>query len=993
MILEKSMKSDVAMNQRIPWDIYESVLLLDTYFSIQRGIKTRKEAEAELSSKLRQKAINAGMKIDDIYRNQNGMDIQLSKMEYIVTNGYTGWPGGAAVFYEAFEIYQKDRPRYEKLLREAKAMVEPSVEELFYQWLSARVSPAQLSEFYMAFTDIESFCISRKILHKPLFQTTNLDVLREVLRTVESNKVFRFSHNKRFLRKISSAIRFYLSFIKENADQFLKSEQAKTAFAEQKDNDISKKEEKQIEQASDTVIVDLSQIRNYDFTTPVAVSYFDDTYFENTWKSIYVRSCKLLADDYPHVFAALCGKSMMGNGCVEIGDESDAATMSAPEPISDTYYVETNQSTTDFMKHLRMLLERCNVDYENLKIEYKRAPLRQNDDTSADHRTASAGCETDEQKSNRIQFIDWMQKQGLKTTTILSYLSAVKQCGEFAHQHGLLKEDLLFIRDAAKIEQLIQQLLKNHDFLEWNNAQHNRFRAALTKYAEFRKCNAPIKESSVYSEIQSQVVLKQFAEPDSFEIPSKTAQQYTAILREEFEDGFRLNHMIDLNRFKLFYSERYGSAPEESDERIVKILQSVGFTLDGRIYAALNSNQQKLIEEIHAEIQRAFREGATCVYLEAIMQRYENRLADELQIYHVDALKELLLSTSNGAYESRYSYLYRYTKSPNTKQDVVQCLKASAMPMTYSELHNKLWYIPLDKIKNILITTPSIVNVDSETYFYAPNLALSEDELQKITGFIQRELEQKAFMTDSELKTWIDANCPSVRINNSNFTVWGFRNALSYLLKDKFSFQGRIISKAGQKFNMADVFAQFAREHENLTLAELKAFAEEVNGGAIYWESVLNEMVRVTEERLVRNDQITFDVDAVDAVLDEICTTPYVPIKSISLYLHFPPMPVQWNKYLLESYVYRYSQLFCLMHVGFNAGDCCGVIVRKSSPFKDYNAVVLDFLTHSDEWHDKKSALELLVEHGYQKRRTFTGIEQIIQEAKRRKAQMKEQEN
>jgi hypothetical protein len=92
------MKSDVAMNQRIPWDIYESVLLLDTYFSIQRGIKTRKEAEAELSSKLRQKAINAGMKIDDIYRNQNGIHMQLGKIEYVVTNGHAGWwLGGATI--------------------------------------------------------------------------------------------------------------------------------------------------------------------------------------------------------------------------------------------------------------------------------------------------------------------------------------------------------------------------------------------------------------------------------------------------------------------------------------------------------------------------------------------------------------------------------------------------------------------------------------------------------------------------------------------------------------------------------------------------------------------------------------------------------------------------------------------------------------------------------------------------------------------------------
>jgi hypothetical protein len=49
----------------------------------------------------------------------------------------------------------------------------------------------------------------------------------------------------------------------------------------------------------------------------------------------------------------------------------------------------------------------------------------------------------------------------------------------------------------------------------------------------------------------------------------------------------------------------------------------------------------------------------------------------------------------------------------------------------------------------------------------------------------------------------------------------------------------------------------------------------------------------------------------------------------------------------------------------------------------------LDFLVHSDEWEDKNSVLQLLVEHGYQKRKIYKGIEQIMHEANLRKKAIK----
>ena len=48
------------MMKRIPWNIYEATLMLDTYFRIESGEIASKSAIAELSSALRLMAVNNG---------------------------------------------------------------------------------------------------------------------------------------------------------------------------------------------------------------------------------------------------------------------------------------------------------------------------------------------------------------------------------------------------------------------------------------------------------------------------------------------------------------------------------------------------------------------------------------------------------------------------------------------------------------------------------------------------------------------------------------------------------------------------------------------------------------------------------------------------------------------------------------------------------------------------------------------------------------------
>ena len=58
---------------RIPWDKYEAALLLDYCIKVENSEISRVEAVSTVSQMLRSRAIRKGYEIDDVFRNENGI--------------------------------------------------------------------------------------------------------------------------------------------------------------------------------------------------------------------------------------------------------------------------------------------------------------------------------------------------------------------------------------------------------------------------------------------------------------------------------------------------------------------------------------------------------------------------------------------------------------------------------------------------------------------------------------------------------------------------------------------------------------------------------------------------------------------------------------------------------------------------------------------------------------------------------------------------------
>ena len=89
---------------RIEWDEFEIALLIEACEEVLRKGKPKSEVVKTVSSNLRKRAISKNIAIDDVFRNENGIALQMQKMAYLLTHGEKGMPGASKLYAEVAEL-------------------------------------------------------------------------------------------------------------------------------------------------------------------------------------------------------------------------------------------------------------------------------------------------------------------------------------------------------------------------------------------------------------------------------------------------------------------------------------------------------------------------------------------------------------------------------------------------------------------------------------------------------------------------------------------------------------------------------------------------------------------------------------------------------------------------------------------------------------------------------------------------------------------------
>lgn len=360
------------MPQRIPWDEDESLILLDALLQVLSGGLSREDAVASVSKDLRMRAIHRGIAIDDIFRNQNGIHFQMSIMEYIYTDGKRGLKKDSMprLFRDTVFLYKNDRPTYQKRLAEAKASIESTktVQKRFFEWLAEEVPSEQTAELYANLqtvcADIEQFCIQEGTLERPLFETTDTDLVGRVLSAVESNETVQ-SIDEHRTSKLYSVLYLYHKFLIENGGRVC----TQVISMDSRSNFVHNPPET----VAGPFQVDFNCIGDMAYTYPLTLEYAGKKTEYHTWNKLYVALVSQLRANYEFDTDLIVSEEMKSN-------------FRNLKAIGEGLYIEVNCSATRIVNNIQRFLKLCNVDFSSVVIQYARRDcpivLKDNQSTS-----------------------------------------------------------------------------------------------------------------------------------------------------------------------------------------------------------------------------------------------------------------------------------------------------------------------------------------------------------------------------------------------------------------------------------------------------------------------------------------------------------------------------------------------------------------------------------------------------------------------------------
>ncbi len=420
VVIPKEEKKEVAtFSTRRPWDRWEWALLLEAYEEIQKDPTAKMDILQKLSDTLRARAIRLDMKIDDTSRNLNEVKLQYEQVLYAMTGGQKGLKGNLSkVFAETQNIYLTDKDWFAMLLRKAKRdagveMVEEVKKKAPITVVDGKV--VRVEAPVVDFSAISLKGIASIFLYRGIYALHLTSLLRAKLNNqkIQNMQDLAYYMKKGEGKELSLAeqeeifikLKKYLdehrstgkvdfsSLLPSPSEEEVKKEveipapvTPKVAYTPPKpsprlvsiseappsfDKEEKKEEPVEVSSADDVdekqLSCDLGKRSVYDGLMPQAFSYFGEKQDVHGWEDLLSKCAKLLYEDYPRKFQELrreCERGVLPHYL------SDSPGMGRTVKLGNRMYLHMGFTAKRIWAFLRYVLEKCQVDFENLVVEF-----------------------------------------------------------------------------------------------------------------------------------------------------------------------------------------------------------------------------------------------------------------------------------------------------------------------------------------------------------------------------------------------------------------------------------------------------------------------------------------------------------------------------------------------------------------------------------------------------------------------------------------------
>ena len=182
------------------------------------------------------------------------------------------------------------------------------------------------------------------------------------------------------------------------------SKELSVSAAHGKDEDLSPKKLESTDEATEAILrIDFENLPHLAFSKPLKLAYFGKELIGPcAWRELYVRLVEALYVDFPRRFVP--GLSFVSASSIQIdfGNQKMSSKMRSPQKLSiegQSMFLETNLSADSIALRIKKLLDRCDVDYEDVEIIYAAASSERT--KKADDRASTTQTERKEKRPDK----------------------------------------------------------------------------------------------------------------------------------------------------------------------------------------------------------------------------------------------------------------------------------------------------------------------------------------------------------------------------------------------------------------------------------------------------------------------------------------------------------------------------------------------------------------------------------------------------------------
>lgn len=440
--------------------------------------------------------------------------------------------------------------------------------------------------------------------------------------------------------------------------------------------------------------------------------------------------------------------------------------------------------------------------------------------------------------------------------------------------------------------------------------------------------------------------------PTVFAFSQEEKNKIANIIAERFKSGLRVASSIDFERFVKFYAEEYGVDFGHDDNWFNRFISSEALIYDERAYIYSDD----VVDAVRLYLEEL---ESPCIFIDF----FYNKFADEfynMSIFSVDKLKAFVEKNHTDLTIKRE---YIFMSDGISPSDQIKEAFYEREVWTFEELYERLPCLKPDTIRQTLNGAEYFRLVKS-TYTHIDSLDLPDSEGEKLARFVENRLHKRDYVTANELGLSVFENlnqhCPFNAIRDAVFQKF---------LSDSYDKSGQVITKKGERLRAIDVLEQYCREAATVSFEEISglevALDPKGRGHSLCLVAGHNIMVRVSEELFVADSSINFDIEKIDDAIALYCRGNFIPLRGITNFSLFPYTGYQWNLFLLESYVRKFSRVFKYDVRAVNSSNI-GSIIRKSFQYNDYDEILAHALADSlVSLNDKKAVGNYLFDSGY----------------------------